>query len=330
MSFKDKKIFEYKDDDSINELFVMCKDLLNTDEFKDNIKGKYLNFLKENKMKNNLNNTETEDKHSFGLSMNKNLLINNQLFEENRKIQNKEQQYNFGKEIIEYKDFKFLLKTRPRALSRKRPKTELKLGNDKEGEDKNMVLKKFSSYFSKNDFNIKSKIRENFLNDNMILNDNKKNSVKSFKEVQFLINNKINKNDNELNTLFYELLFFLGKNMFKPKETDIKRENIPKYRHMKSLISINSEYVDPTKNSKNENVNNKFYNYTETIFENNDIDNIYEERKSKEISDKEKSLKEEYQIFFKKNNLYYKYLKFKNKSNINFIQKKTITRFGIG
>jgi hypothetical protein len=110
--------------------------------------------------------------------------------------------------------------------------------------------------------------------------------------------------------------------MFKPKETDIKRENIPKYRHMKSLISINSEYVDPTKNSKNENVNNKFYNFTETIFENNDIDNIYEERKSKEISDKEKSLKEEYQIFFKKNNLYYKYLKFKNKSNINFIQKK--------
>jgi hypothetical protein len=325
MSFKDNKIFEYKDDDSINELFVMCKDLVNTDEFKDNMKGKYLNFLKENKVKNNSNNTETEEKKSFGLGMNKNLIINNQLLEESRKKQNKEKQYNFGKEIIEYKDFKFLVKSRSRALSRRRPKTQLKLGDVKPSEDKDKVLKKFSSFFSKNDFNMKSKLRENFLNDSIFENDNKKNSAKSFKEVQFLINNKINKNDNELNTLFYELLFFLGKNMFKPKEIDTKREDIPKYRHIKSLISnndINSENVDPLKNSKNEDANDKFYNYPETIYEKNDFDGIYEERKSKEIMDKEKSLKEQYQIFFKKNNLYYKYLKFKNKSNINFIQKK--------
>ena len=323
MSFKDNKIFEYKDDDSINELFVMCKDLVNTDEFKDNMKGKYLNFLKENKVKNNSNNKDSEEKNSFGLSMNKNLLINNQLLEENRKIQIKEQQNKFGKEIIEYKDFKFLLKSRPRALSRRRPKTELKLGNDKSGEDKDINLKKYSSYFSKNDFTLKSRIRDNFLNDSMYLSDNKKHSAKSFKEVQFLINNKINKNDSELNTLFYELLFFLGKNMFK-HEIDINRENIPKYRHIKSLISnndINSEYAEPTKNSKNEDVNNKFYNYPETIFENNNYNSIYEERKSKEIMDKEKSLKEQYQIFFKKNNLYYKYLKFKNKSTNNFIKK---------
>lgn len=322
MSFKDNKIFEYKDDDSINELFVMCKDLVNTDEFKDNMKGKYLNFLKENKAKNNSNNTEKEEKNSFGLSMNKNLIINNQFLEENRKIQSKEQQYNFEKEILEYKDFKFLVKSRSRALSRRRPKTELKLGGDKSGEDRDKVMKKFSSYFSKNDFTIKSKIRDNFLDDSEFLNDNKKNSAKSFKEVQFLINNKINRNDNELNTLFYELLFFLGKNMFKPKETDIKREVVPKYKHIKSLLStndINSEYIDPAKNSKN--INNEIYNYPETIFENNDFDSIYEERKSKEIMDKEKSLKEQYQIYFKKNNLYYKYLKFKNKSNNNFIKK---------
>jgi len=327
MSFKDNKIFEYKDDDSINELFVMCKDLVNTDQFKDNMKGKYLNFLKENKLKTNTNSTEIDEKNSLGLSMNKNLIINNQLLEENRKIQNREQQYNFEKEIIEYKDFKFLLKMRPRALSRKRPKTELKLGDDKSGENKDAVLKKFSSYFSKNDFNIKSKIRDKFLNDSMSLKENKKNSAKSFREVQFLINNKINKNDNELNTLFYELLFFLGKKMFKPKESDIKKEKVPKLRHIKSLISnndINSEYADPTKNSKNNNIedaNNKFYNYPETIFESNDFDNIYEERKSKELMDKERSLKEEYQILFKKNNLYYKYLRYKNKSNNNFINK---------
>ena len=324
MSFKDNKIFEYKDDDSINELFVMCKDLVNTDEFKDNMKGKYLNFLKENKVKNNSNNTETEEKKSFGLGMNKNLIINNQLLEESRKKQNKEKQYNFGKEIIEYKDFKFLVKSRSRALSRRRPKTQLKLGDVKPSEDKDKVLKKFSSFFSKNDFNMKSKLRENFLNDSIFENDNKKNSAKSFKEVQFLINNKINKNDNELNTLFYELLFFLGKNMFKPKEIDTKREDIPKYRHIKSLISnndINSENVDPIKNSKNEDANDKFYNYPETIYEKNDFDGIYEERKSKEIMEKEKSLKEQYHILFKKNNLYYKYLKFKNKSNNNFIKK---------
>lgn len=322
MSFKDNKIFEYKDDDSINELFVMCKDLVNTDEFKDNMKGKYLNFLKENKAKNNSNNTEKEEKNSFGLSMNKNLIINNQFLEENRKIQSKEQQYNFEKEILEYKDFKFLIKSRSRALSRRRPKTELKLGGDKSGEDRDKVMKKFSSYFSKNDFTIKSKIRDNFLDDSEFLNDNKKNSAKSFKEVQFLINNKINRNDNELNTLFYELLFFLGKNMFKPKEADIKREVVPKYKHIKSLIStndINSEYIDPAKNSKN--INNEIYNYPDTIIENNDFDSIYEERKSKEIMDKEKSLKEQYRIYFKKNNLYYKYLKFKNKSNNDFIKK---------
>jgi len=110
--------------------------------------------------------------------------------------------------------------------------------------------------------------------------------------------------------------------MFKQKETDIKREVVPKYKHIKSLLStndINSEYIDPAKNSKN--INNEIYNYPETIFENNDFDSIYEERKSKEIMDKEKSLKEQYQIYFKKNNLYYKYLKFKNKSNNNFIKK---------
>ena len=231
----------------------MCKDLVNTDEFKDNMKGKYLNFLKENKAKNNSNNTENEEKNSFGLSMNKNLIINNQFLEENRKIQSKEQQYNFEKEILEYKDFKFLVKSRSRALSRRRPKTELKLGGDKSGEDRDKVMKKFSSYFSKNDFTIKSKIRDNFLDDSEFLNDNKKNSAKSFKEVQFLINNKINRNDNELNTLFYELLFFLGKNMFKPKETDIKREVVPKYKHIKSLLStndINSEYRSSEKFKK--------------------------------------------------------------------------------
>ena len=327
MSFKDNKIFEYKDDDSINELFVMCKDLVNTNEFKDNMKGKYLNFLKENKAKTNSNSAEPDEKNSLGLNMNKNLLINNQLLEENRKIQNQEKKYNFEKEILEYKDFKFLLKSRPRALSRKRPKTGLKLGDDKSGENKDIVLKKYSSYFSKNDFTIKSKIRDNFINESMFLKDNKKNSAKSFKEVQFLINNKVNKNDNELNTLFYELLFYLGKNMFKPKDFDIKRENVPKYKHIKSLISnndIKSEYADPTKNSKNisnEEVDNKFYNYAEPIFENNDFDSIYEERKVKEITEKEKSLKEQYLIYFKKNNLYYKYLGYKNKSSNNFIKK---------
>ena len=152
MSFNNEKIFEYKDDPNINELFVMCKELVNIDKFKKNMKGKY--FFNEHKNKaenkNILNNREFNEKLSvFG---NRNLIINNQLLEENRRKINDEKKYNFNKEIIEYKDGIFLkARLRTRTLSRRKARTKDNLF-DKKSDKKNEAetVKTFGRFPTKN------------------------------------------------------------------------------------------------------------------------------------------------------------------------------------
>ena len=326
MSFNDEKIFEYKDDDNINELFTMCKELVNKDEFKKSLKEN--TFKSENQLFN-----DNEDKNYLGgmdnneissiirRGANRNLILNTQLFEKSRNNLDQENKVSFDKEIFVYKDFKFLLKSRPRNQSRKRPKTINKLIN------KNfdlMPLKNYNRFKTKGDYNINSKIRDNFLRESMISNQTRKDNKISYDSK--VMKEKANKNDNELNILLYELLFILGKNMFKPMDKD-KKGRLNKYlKSDRSLISYNdiNSGFDSTKNVKVME-EHKFYNYTDNIYENNDnSDIIYEEIKSISELNKENSdyvLKEEYQIYFKKNDLYYKYLKAKNNWSNKFLKQ---------
>ena len=327
MSFNDEKIFEYKDDDNINELFAMCKELVNKDEFKKSLKDNAFknenNLLLESDDKNYLSSLDTGENISvIRRGINRNLILNNQLFEKNRKSLNQENKVSFDKEIVVYKDFKFLLKSRPRNQSRKRPKTINKLIN------KNfdlMPIKNYNKFKTKGDYNINSKIRDNFLRESMVSNQTKKDNKLSYDTK--LVKEKANKNDNELNILLYELLFILGRNLFKPLDKDNKKLKSNKFlKSDRSLISnndINSGY-DSSKNIKYED-NNKFYNYTDSLYENNDSSIIYEEIKSTSDVNKENGeniLKEEYIINFKKNNLYYKYLNAKKDWNNKFLKRR--------
>ena len=318
MSFNDEKIFEYKDDDNINELFVMCKELVNIDKFKENMKGKY--FFKEKKIldlydnKNNLNGIETEDKNSLvGLGVNRNLIINNQLFEKNRKIFNQEIKNNFGQEIIVFKDLKSILKLRQNNSNRKSPKIISKIGK-KIGEfNLNKTLKNMKSFNKIDDFNIKSKIRDNFLRDSLVSNTSSELNVQ-------LLDDKENKNDNELNILFYALLFYLGKNLF---YSDYNKHIIERTYINNDTNRYHKNSIKNYKTFSNKKIRNNFYNYEDSIYENNNnIDNIYEEKNSEiDSTNNKKELKENFQIFFDKNNLYYKYLNAKNNPKNIFISK---------
>ena len=320
MSFNNEKIFEYKDDPNINELFVMCKELVNIDKFKKNMKGKY--FFNEHKNKeenkNILNNREFNEKLSvFG---NRNLIINNQLLEENRRKINDEKKYNFNKEIIEYKDgifFKSRLRTR--TLSRRKARTKDNLF-DKKSDKKNEAetVKTFGRFPTKN-YNKKNEIRDNFIKEFANFNFIKKDSVLSFEDAQ-LIEKKINKNDNELNILCYGLLFYLGKNMFISNN---------KNKYEKTLASNIDNNINITKKISNEilvkktseDFSNKLSYNDNPLFGNNKIDNLYEEKTYEVEKDEKNNLKEEYKILFDKNNLYYRYLRAKNNPKNIFMQK---------
>ena len=321
MSFNDEKIFEYNDDDNINELFVMCKELVNKDELKKNLKH---NYLDANLIEKINKSNEEENIFSKKRGKNRNFIFNNQMLEKNRKeltLENKK----YNKEIVEYKDFKFLLVSRPRNQSRKRPNTINKL-NKKLDLDK--PIKSFSRFKTKVDYNINSKIRDNFLRESILSNSTKKENKFIFSEKK-IIKEKINKNDNELNILLYELLYSLGRNMYRVNE----RELIYKKKYIKSDKSIVSNndliHTDSTNNLKNINLeeinnnnNNKYYNNADSVFDNNDnYEFIYEDKKSNNDLDKENNerMKEEYQIHFKKNDLYYKYLTAKTNWNNKFL-----------
>ena len=308
MSFNDDKIFEYKDDDIINDLFIMCKELFNSDELK---KSKKINIFNEYKFLKDKGNKKAEvlDKNS-GINQrgNRNLILNNQLFEKNKRISIIETKNVFNREIIIYKDNKYLVKSRPRNQTRKRPKVY----NIEKEFDIEAPLKTFNRYHTKGDYHVKSNIRDNFMRDS--------SGEISFNEAEVLAK-KSNKNVNEINILSYELLFYLGKKMFRSQ-----RGSLNKYYKMdKSTIPNNSlnNWHDSSKNAKYnlyEDTSNKYYNYDEQIFENN---NIYEERKNNQDQDydKKKALKDEYLIDFHKNSLYYKYLKEKKNPMNNFMYK---------
>ena len=326
MSFSDKTIFEYKDDDNINELFAMCKELVNKDEFKKSLNEKSFiddkKFLEEN---NDFLNELDNEQRLIKRGINRNIIINNQVIEKNRKINNEENKVSFEKEIIIYKDYKFIPKIRPRNLSRKRPKTINKLIKTKLNVDN--TLKLFCRFKTKGDYNINSKLRDNFLRDSFISNKSRRNGRVSFDEAG-IKKDKGNKNDNELNVLLYELLFCLGKNMFKTND----KERVARTKYFKPDRSLSSNnditsYNNSTKTIKKidyEDYRSKYYNYNGPIFESNDNLDIYEERKPTINFDKrnyEKVLKEQYQIKFEKNNFYHKYLNAKSDWNNKFLKK---------
>lgn len=311
MSFNDDEIFKYKNDDIINDLFIICKELVNTDELK---RSKKVNIFTEYKSTKDNENKKTEkvDKNpGVNTRGNRNLILNNQLFEENKRISIIETKNIFNREIIIYKDNKYLVKSRPRNQTRKRPKVSIskQFGLD-------APLKTFNRYHTKGDYKVKSNIRDNFLRNS--------SSEISFNEADILAK-KTKKKDNEINTLCYELLFYLGKKMFNSQNNNSGSLN--KYYKMdKSTISNNtlSNGYDSSKNAKYnllEDTSNKYYNYNEPIFENNDINYIYEEKKTTRDYDKKNVLKEEYQIDFNKNSLYYKYLKAKRNPINKFMYK---------
>ena len=329
MSFNDEKIFEYKDDDNINELFAMCKELVNKDEFKKSLKEKTFsngNKIVEEKENKSILNMGDNEQNTLEIrrGMTRNLILNNQIFEKNRKILNQENKTFFDKEILIYKDSKLqIIKNRPRNQSRKRPKTINKLIT--KNFDLDVPKKCYSRLQTKGDYNINSKIRDTFLRESLVSGSSKKIS---FNEPKLKLE-KVMKNDNELNILLYELLFCLGKNMFKPnKDKPGKGSTI--FKSDRTLISNNegnnSNYNESNKNIPNVDTNNnKYYNYTDPIMENIDnvSDIIYEEVRSNSDIDREnqeKYLKEQYQINVKRNNLYYKYLKAKENWNNKFLK----------
>ena len=312
MSFNDDKIFEYKYDDIINDLFIMCKELVNRDELK---KTKKVNIFNEYKFSKDNENKKTDilDKNSrINERRNRNLILNNQLFEDNKRISIIEAKNAFNREIIIYKDNKYLVKSRPRNQTRKRPK----IYNIDKVFNLGSPLKTFNRYNTKGDDYVKNNIRDSFLRDS--------SEDISFNEVERLAK-KLNRNDNEINILCYELLFYLGKKMFKSQHYNSGSLN--KYFKMdKSTISNNTlnNGFDSSKNAKYnlyEDTSNKYYNYDEPIFQSNDINNIYEERKTKRDYDKKNALKEEYLIDFHKNSLYYKYSKAKKNPINKFMYK---------
>ena len=314
MSFNDDKIFEYKYDDIINDLFIMCKELVNRDELKKNKKVNIFNdyrFSKdnENKKPDALDkNSRTNERRN----RNRNLIFNNQLFEDNKRISIIETENKFNREIIIFKDNKNLVKSRPRNQTRKRPK----IYNIDKLFNLGSPLKTFNRYHTKGDYHVKNTIRDNFLRDS--------SEEISFNEAEILAK-KSNKNDNEINILCYELLFYLGKKMFNSQ--NYNSGSLNKYFKMdKSGISnntLNNGFYS-SKNAKYnlyEDTSNKYYNYDESILESNDSNNIYEEKKNKRDYVKKKALKEEYLIDFNKNSLYYKYFRAKKNPINRFMHK---------
>ena len=317
MSFNDETIFEYKDDNIINELFAMCKELVNKDEFKKSIKEK--SFLKEKKLfeesENKKIETDEKNSESYG-GGNRNLILNNQLFEQNKRISFVENKAVFKREIIEYKEHKFFLKSRPRTQTRKRPK----LNKMTKKFDLEVCIKTFNRNHTKGDENINSIIMRNFARDSI--------SSEISLNGAGILPERGNKNGNELNILFYELLFYLGKKMYKNKAHESSDNKSKYYKFDKSVISneVFSGYTESSKNIKFYEDNNKFYNYDDPLFENtlnkeNDLNYIYEEKKNIYDFDERKALRNHYKINFKKNNLYYKYLKAKNNFKNKFIYK---------
>jgi len=310
MSLNDDKLFEYKDDRIINDLFIMCKELFNNDELR---KSKKVNIFNEYKFLKEKENKKSEvlDKYSrINERGNRNLILNNQLFEDNKRISIIEAKNKFNREIIIFKDNKYLDKFSPRNQTRKRPKVH----NIGKNFDLETPVKTFNRYHTKGDYNIKSNLRDNFMRNS--------SSEISFNEAEILakkLNKNNNDNDNDINILCYELLFYLGKKMFKSQ--NYNNGSLYNYKIDKSTISnntLNKAYIS-SKNVKYnlyEDISNKYYIYDEPIFENNYINNMYEERNINSDYEKKKALKEEYLIDFNKNSLYYKYLKAK-KNPIN-------------
>jgi hypothetical protein len=109
-----------------------------------------------------------------------------------------------------------------------------------------------------------------------------------------------------------------------------EKEKVGRTKYFKSDRSVSSDIGSRLYSTKNvrkvdEENTNEFYNYNGPIFVKNDNDSLNEDRKLnnniKENKNKNKILREQYQIQFEKNNLYYKYLKAKNDWENRFLKQ---------
>ena len=317
MSFNDETIFEYKNDDNINELFIMCKELVSKTEISHNLKEQYSEEI-QNKEKYNIDIANSEDDMSLTKwGVRRNFTFNNQFLKKNRKFSGQTDGCSTNEEIVVYNDFIFRPKTRPRTRSKKRPNIVNTLLNQKY--DHNTLKKK--------DSNSESQAGENFLRDSFISNNTNKKTNNIFLEPEKLKEKeKENKLDYELNILIYELLFCLGKNMFQPSVKEEKK-NKRNYLYTQKLMSnakiirIYDSSNDIRSNQNEENIKNKYYNYDDPIYESKDnVSEVYNEEKISN-KDQDKDNKDNmYRINFQKNILYYKYLKMKNNSSNNFLK----------
>ena len=179
-----------------------------------------------------------------------------------------------------------------------------------------------NSIRTRKDNNMSNK-RNSFLRESLMSNNTIRNTINNFLESEIIKEReKENQIDYQLNLSLYELLFCLGKNMFRPnvKDKSSKRNYMFTQRLLSKdkIIRIFDSSNNIRRNKIEESSKNKYYNYDEPIYEVKDnISDFYNEDI---ISNNDQDKDNTYKINFKKNVLYYKYLRMKKNSNNNFLK----------
>ncbi len=315
MSFNDETIFEYKNDDNIKELFMMCKELVNKTEATQNLQNLKEQYSEDIQIKYNTDSANNEqDMPLRKWGMKRNFSLNNQFFEKNGKILEQNNKHSIDEEIIVCDDNKFFPTSIPRTRSRRRPNI-INTILDKKYDSSNSIR-------TRKDNNMSNK-RNSFLRESLMSNNTIRNTINNFLESEIIKEReKENQIDYQLNLSLYELLFCLGKNMFRPnvKDKSSKRNYMFTQRLLSKdkIIRIFDSSNNIRRNKIEESSKNKYYNYDEPIYEVKDnISDFYNEDI---ISNNDQDKDNTYKINFKKNVLYYKYLRMKKNSNNNFLK----------
>ena len=269
-SFKDEKIFEYKNDDIINQLFKMCKDLFVDGDLNKCLKSKNCDE-KDGMINDELYNLDLDDNNSTNYSskrvnrLNNNLTINNEMIKNITQINIEKN--NKDKQIYLYED-------KPKKSSYIPPKIR-----SRHSSKKKQKLKKINSFNNqkwfpeknKKDYTFTSRLLESFQNydeEDVKMSPNNielKNSLTP--EVNKLKLNDIDKNkkmekkekkEEDLSLLSYEILFELGELFFTFKEKPyLKSKSIEPIKKVNNFFISNFNQ----KTIKNTILNNMMFKY---------------------------------------------------------------------
>ena len=254
-SFKDETIFEYKNDEIVNQLFKMCKDLFVDGDLNKCLKNKNYDE-KEGIINDELYNLEIDENNSTNYSTKKNYFLNNNLTINNEMIKNITQigieKNNKDEQIYLYED-----KPKKSIYSSSKIKTRY-------SSKKKQKLKKNNSFHNQKWLNLKpeknkkdyiftSHLLESFINDDeedvkmSPKNSELKNSLTP--DINKLKPKDVNKDkktenkekkEEDFSLLSYELLFELGDLFFTYKEKPY----------------LKSKSIEPNKNANNHFINN--------------------------------------------------------------------------